>query len=102
MRIEEWRAEIDALDQELLALLNRRAHAAMQIGLLKRAAGLPICDPHRESEVLSAVQDANTGPLTATAIAKLFRRIIRESRHAETLHAHARPKARHAAQEVQA
>lgn len=100
MRIEEWRDEIDAIDQELLALLNRRAKAAIQIGLLKRAAGLPICDPHRECEVLTAVQAANNGPLTAKAVAELFRCIIRETKQAETWHS--QPAKCRAAQEAQA
>ena len=83
MKIEDWREEIDAIDQELLLLLNRRARMAQKIGALKRAAGLPIYDADREHSVLSQVQDANAGPLDEPAVAKLFRRIIRETRRAE-------------------
>jgi chorismate mutase len=87
MRIDEWRTEIDEIDRELLRLLNRRARAAIHIGALKRAAGLPICDPDRERQVLAQMQHANEGPLDEPAVAKLFRRVIRESRRAETRHA---------------
>ncbi len=83
MNIEYWRTEIDELDRELLRLLNRRARLAMKVGALKRAAGLPCCDPERESAVLRDLQRANAGPLDGLAVTKLFRRIIRESREME-------------------
>lgn len=84
MNIEYWRTEIDELDRELLRLLNRRARLAMKVGALKRAAGLPCCDPERERAVLMDLQQANAGPLDERAVTKLFRRIIRESRDMET------------------
>jgi chorismate mutase len=83
MQIEDWREEIDAIDRELLRLLNQRARVARKIGALKRAAGLPVCDPDRERAVLSQAQHANAGPLDEQAVGKLFRRIIRETRRLE-------------------
>ena len=84
MNIEYWRAEIDEVDSELLRLLNRRARLAAKVGRLKRAAGLPYIDPEREVRVLRRLQQANTGPLDHRAVAKVFRRIIRESRRVES------------------
>ena len=83
MNIEYWRTEIDEVDRELLRLLNRRARLSIKVGNLKRAAGLPRCDPEREGVVIRTLQQANTGPLDEQAIAKVFGRIIRESRRAE-------------------
>ncbi len=83
MNIEYWRAEIDEVDRELLRLLNRRARLAIKVGALKRAAGLPCCDPEREDVVIRTLQQANTGPLDHRAVTKLFGRIIRESRRVE-------------------
>jgi chorismate mutase/prephenate dehydratase len=83
MNIEYWRAEIDEVDSELLRLLNRRARLAAKVGRLKRSAGLPLVDPEREVRVLRRLQQANTGPLDQRGIAKVFRRIIRESRRVE-------------------
>ncbi len=83
MNIEYWRTEIDEIDRELLRLLNRRARLAMKVGDLKRAAGLPCCDPEREAVVLTQLQQANTGPLAGHAVTELFRRIMRESRRLE-------------------
>jgi chorismate mutase len=85
MNIEYWRSEIDEIDRELLRLLNRRARLAMKVGALKSEAGLPCCDPERERLVLGRVQQANPGPLDHGAVAKVFRRIIRESRRVEML-----------------
>ncbi|MCA1633702.1 MAG: chorismate mutase [Acidobacteria bacterium] len=75
--------EIDAIDEELLRLLNARAGLAISVGELKRSAGLSICDAEREREVVERARRANTGPLDGRAVAKLFRRIIRESRRVE-------------------
>ena len=83
MNIEHWRSEIDELDGELLRLLNMRARLALKVGALKKASGLPLCDPERERRVLSRLQEANSGPLDPQAVSRLFRRIIRESRRIE-------------------
>ena len=83
MNIEYYRTEIDEIDRELLRLLNRRARLAMKVGALKRVAGLPCTDPERERVVLRTLQQANGGPLDTRAVAKLFRRIIQETRRVE-------------------
>ncbi len=84
MKIEDWRAEIDAIDQNLLRLMNRRAQLAVEVGALKKAAGIPILDPDRERDVLRRMCDENHGPLDERAVVKLFRRIIYESKKVET------------------
>jgi chorismate mutase len=83
MTIEDWRAEIDAVDEELLRLLNARATLAIRVGESKRSAGLSVLDGAREREVIERARRANAGPLDGAAVARLFRRIIRESRRAE-------------------
>ncbi len=83
MNIEDWRAEIDSVDDELLSLINKRARLAVEVGILKRAAGIPITDPEREREVLTRLSRVNDGPLDEEAVQKLFRQIIHESRQIE-------------------
>ena len=83
MDIEDWRDEIDRVDQELVELLNRRAHCAIEIGRIKRERGLPIYLPEREREVVAHVVKINAGPLDAEAVRRLFERIIDESRSLE-------------------
>ena len=84
MDIEHWRLEIDEIDTELLRLLNMRARLAVKVGVLKKAADLPFCDPDRERLILQRLQDLNDGPLDQRAVDKLFRRIICESRRIES------------------
>lgn len=79
MEIEDWRREIDAIDEELLRLMKRRAHLALEIGALKRRAGLPLCDPSREREILGRMRSLNDGVLDDEALTAIFRRLIRES-----------------------
>lgn len=83
MSIEGERAQIDAIDNELLRLLNMRARLAVKVGQSKKAAGLTLFDREREGEVIKRACRANTGPLDERAVVKLFRRIIYESRRVE-------------------
>jgi chorismate mutase len=48
----ELRTRINAIDQQLVTLLNDRASLVVEVGRQKRLAGLPIYTPHREAEVL--------------------------------------------------
>ncbi len=66
-------------------MLNARAECALQIGQVKRAAGLDVYQPGREAEVLRHVQAINTGPLDDGAIRRLFERVIDEARRLERL-----------------
>src|SRR6266567_4941210 len=84
MSIEDWRAGINALDAELLRLLNERARLALKVGESKTASGLSLCDHTREREVIERMCQANEGPLDERAIVELFRAVIHESRRIQT------------------
>ena len=86
MDIQDWRRRIDAIDVELVALLNERARCALHIGHLKQAADIPVYDPNREDDVLEHAVSNSGGPLTGDAIRRLFERIIDESRSVERHH----------------
>lgn len=62
-RIEELRAEIDGIDAEIVALLNRRAALALAIRELKPIVKQPLYDPRREQEIYEKLRAANEGPL---------------------------------------
>jgi len=72
------RAEIDALDEQLQQLMNRRALLAGQVGISKHADGhtVDFYRPEREAEVLRAALERNHGPLRNEEIARLFREIM--------------------------
>src|SRR5215217_13320 len=75
------RAEIDAIDDELLGLLNKRADIALRVGKLKTQGDASLCDQNREREVLSRLCHKNTGPFDDQSIYEIFQRIIDESLH---------------------
>ena len=76
MTISDLRRIIDELDEQILHLLNERALAARQIGLLKKNLGLPVYDPEREEAVLAAKVAQNAGPLHGEQIRAIFEKII--------------------------
>lgn len=84
-RLEDLRKHIDDIDAQLVALLSARAACALEIGRVKKAAGMPLYQPARENEVLDHVQRVNVGPLDNGAIRRLFERIIDEARRLERI-----------------
>jgi isochorismate pyruvate lyase len=71
------RAEIDALDARLVALLAERARYIDRAAAIKRAEGLPAAIPERIEEVVSRVRAAATGQgIDADLVEALWRRLI--------------------------
>jgi len=56
MGIDDLRRRIDAIDEQLLDLLDRRAHAAAEIGGEKKASAQPSHDPGREERLLERLE----------------------------------------------
>ena len=77
------RAEIDAIDNELLELLNKRAAIALKVGAVKRHNDTSLCDPNREREVLNRLIAQNSGPLDEQNVKNIFQRIIDECLHVQ-------------------
>lgn len=84
MTLEDCRKEIDVIDREIMALLNRRAETVRNIGEIKAKAGIPIVDWNREIEILRWVAQENEGVMADEAAARIFRRILQESRQIQT------------------
>jgi prephenate dehydratase/chorismate mutase len=80
-KINNPRAEIDRIDSEILRLLNQRAEIALRVGAAKTVVDTSLCDPKRESEVLTRLQQENPGPFDEHSVASIFQRIIDESLH---------------------
>jgi chorismate mutase/prephenate dehydratase len=76
--LAEVRRRIDAIDEQLHALLNERARYAQQVGISKHAAGhtVDFYRPEREAEVLRMALARNKGPLRDEEILRLFREIM--------------------------
>lgn len=81
--LPELRALIDAVDLELLQLLNKRAGYAHEVGEIKRLEGSVVFRPEREAQVISTLQDANEGALKDDNIAVIWREIMSACRALE-------------------
>lgn len=82
--LAELRIELDAVDQEILAAINRRGVIAKAIGEAKLANKAPIYDAARESAVLEQAVANNEGPLPAEAVRAVFREIVSGTRALQT------------------
>ncbi len=76
MDISDWRKTIDELDEQIVALISRRAEAAHAIGELKRKDALPVYEPGREQAVFDHVKAVNPGPLSDSEMVDVYQRII--------------------------
>ncbi len=75
------RERIDAIDNEIVALLNERARIALEIGRVKDAQGeKPIRDPAREAAVIERVTSASEGLFPQPELVALYRKLIAATR----------------------
>jgi len=79
----QLRDAIDATDREMLALLNRRAALAGEVGELKRAEGSAVYRPEREAQVIRQLQESNPGPLKEHNISHIWREVMSACRSLE-------------------
>ncbi|NDY90158.1 prephenate dehydratase [Ideonella livida] len=78
------RDQIDALDRDLLEMLNRRAGLALAVGELKKKEGSVVFRPEREAQVIDGLKGRNPGPLKTDSIAPIWREIMSACRALET------------------
>lgn len=74
------RNQIDAVDDQVLRLLNERARLAQTIGHLKNGI---VYKPEREAQVVRRMQADNPGPLPAESISVLYKEIMSTCRALE-------------------
>ena len=88
--LKQVRADIDAIDQEIQALISRRARCAQRVAEIKLAellaerekpAGEPETEvvyyrPEREAQVLRRIIERDPGPLAGDSVAHIFREIM--------------------------
>jgi chorismate mutase / prephenate dehydratase len=78
------RERIDALDRQIVALVNERAELTRAVGVEKEQLGRAIRDAGREREVLLRVSMANAGPTPQADLLAIYRRLIASARGLET------------------
>ncbi|MBL7687224.1 MAG: prephenate dehydrogenase/arogenate dehydrogenase family protein [Bdellovibrionaceae bacterium] len=86
--LEDLRAQIDQVDRELVALLERRANLVFAVGEIKRQKNLPIHDPEREAKIKIKVQNLTSpdGPLSAGEMSSVFMTLVERFRKMEEAH----------------
>ena len=78
--LSDWRQEIDLVDRDIVALLNRRAECVLCLAPLKRTRGMPVREPDREGLVFGNIRALNGGPLQNEALERIYEVVIREMR----------------------
>ncbi|OYY93720.1 MAG: chorismate mutase [Hydrogenophilales bacterium 28-61-23] len=74
------RKQIDAVDDQVLRLLNERARLAQSVGHVKNGV---VYKPEREAQVVRRMQADNPGPLPAESISVLYKEIMSACRALE-------------------
>lgn len=82
-KLKPLRDQIDAIDAQLLELLNRRAQVAQQVGHIKAETNAPVFRPEREAQVLRKVAQGNPGPLHDGDVQVIFREVMSACRALE-------------------
>ncbi len=76
-KLSELRMRIDALDEQIQALINERAACAQAVAGIKQADGAEhYYRPEREVAILRRVSERNTGPMPGEEMVRLFREIM--------------------------
>ena len=74
------RKDIDAIDDELVALLSKRVELAQEVGLVKGKDNRPYFTPERERQIYEKLDRINPGPLRNRQLSAIFREIISAAR----------------------
>ena len=84
--LQELRESIDALDTQILSLLNDRAQCAHEVGELKKREGSAVFRPDREAQVINKLQslnERNNGLLKPHSIGNIWREVMSACRALE-------------------
>ncbi|TAJ09940.1 MAG: prephenate dehydratase [Nitrospirae bacterium] len=79
--IQQFRKEIDRIDDEILCLLNERSKSVIEIGKLKKESdsNANLHTPGREAEIVNRLMAQNQGPFPNDAIRPVYREIMSAS-----------------------
>ena len=84
-RLQPLREQIDALDAQILGLLNQRASVALDVGKVKESFDEqgPVLKPEREASLIRRLQQSNAGPFPSEAIPFVWTEIVSACRGLE-------------------
>jgi len=76
--LEKLRKKIDAIDEQLVELMNERAKVVIEVGDIKKQDknAPPIYAPDREQAVLEKIKEHNKGPLPNRTLMAIYREMM--------------------------
>lgn len=77
--LTDLRKQIDAIDDQILDLLNRRAEVVIEVGKAKSGQSKEFYVPSREQAIYERLTASSPGPFPPEAIRRVFREIISAS-----------------------
>ncbi len=81
--LDALRADIDAVDRQIVECLSRRARLAQQVGEVKGRSDAPVYRPEREAQIMRRLRELNPGPLAGDAIEAIYREVVSACRELE-------------------
>lgn len=88
LSLEELRTQIDQVDSELVALLERRAQIVFSVGEYKRKRQMPIHDPGREAQIKTKIEKLTSQEslLSPIEMSSVFMTLVERFRKLEEVH----------------
>jgi chorismate mutase/prephenate dehydratase len=77
--LDKLRKKIDAIDDEIISLLSRRAEVVIEVGNIKRAQKSRFYKPDRERQILERLTSQNKGLFPNDALKAIYREILSAS-----------------------
>lgn len=78
--LEKQRAEIDAIDREIVALFERRMQVVVDVARIKKENGIAILDANREKEVIAKVQSYLKDDTLKEELAEVYETLMKVSK----------------------
>lgn len=78
--LEKQRAEIDAIDREIVALFERRMQVVVDVARIKKENGIAILDANREKEVITKVQSYLKDDTLKEELAEAYETLMKVSK----------------------
>ena len=76
MDLQDLRVRIDAIDRQIVHLLNERYEVVKKVGEWKRERGQPLYVPEREKALLEKLESINEGPMPDSTLRAVYREIM--------------------------
>lgn len=75
-KIKELRSKIDAIDDQILKLINKRSGFVIEVGKVKSQGKMVFHTPQREKEIYDRLTKNNPGPFPNQALKNVYREIM--------------------------